>query len=458
MSPMHNEHDPQTTPFNDPWSPPTAPDQPEHPLPSWSLDDASAERPAAEQAAASSAPAAPQQTSWAQDSAADQPASTTAMPTASETPQPGRRGPGWLGVTAMVAAGMVLSSGVTLGGVLTYDALTAEHEQPTASATAASDQPPIQPVASRQNVDWTAVAQKVSAGTVAIRVQDGDSSSQGTGVVSSTDGTIITNNHVVGSAKTAHVTFTSGLTYSATVIGTDPSTDIAVLRLDKPPKDLTPLTFGDSSRMSVGESVMAVGTPLGLDNTVTTGIISAVDRPVTAGGKDGEASETTYTSALQTDAAINPGNSGGPLVNAAGEVIGINSSIAALPGQGSSAGSIGLGFAIPSNTVTMIADQLVSTGRVQHAFLGVTTQDAQATSGDVTYTGAKVVDVVPDSAAQDAGFETGDLVTAVDDVPVDGAAGLTGIVRGLPVGSEHTVTVLRDGKEIPLKVTLSTRP
>ena len=215
--------------------------------------------------------------------------------------------------------------------------------------------------------------------------------------------------------------------------------------MDSPPEGLQPATFADSSTVEVGQPVMALGTPLGLENTVTTGIISAVDRPVTASGEEGDGAEATYTSALQTDAAINPGNSGGPLVDAAGQVIGINTAIAGIPNASGQAGSIGLGFAIPASTATMIAEQLQEDGTAEHAFVGVTSTDGNAAADGATYSGAEVVSIEPDSPADESSLRTGDLVISVDDSPVGGAAALTGVVRGLEVGSTHQLEVVRDG-------------
>src|SRR5699024_43666 len=242
----------------------------------------------------------------------------------------------------------------------------------------------------------------------------------------------------------------------------------------------------------VGQPVMAVGTPLGLENTVTTGIISAKDRPVTTEGEETDGSDATFTSAIQTDAAINPGNSGGPLVDASGQVIGINTAIAGIPsapqtapaphpgragaplvdaaGQvigttpapagtpaaSGRAGSIGLGFAIPADTASMIAEQLSSSGDVEHAFLGVTSSDGSRTVGEVIHRGAGVISVEPGRPAQQPGLEEGALITAVGDVTAGGVPALTGVVRGLPVGSEHTLTVLRGDEQETIGVTLGT--
>ena len=219
--------------------------------------------------------------------------------------------------------------------------------------------------------DWSEVAEQVAPSAVAIQVRTATGTSQGTGVVLSEDGSVLTNDHVVAGGDQVQVTLADGLTYTAAVVGADPSTDLAVIRLDAPPPDLQPATFGDSELVEVGDPVMAVGTPLGLENTVTTGIVSAVDRPVTTEGEEEDGSDAAFTSAIQTDAAINPGNSGGPLVDARGHVVGVNTAIAAIPGTDRAVGSIGLGFAIPSNTARLIADQLGEDGTVRHAYVGL---------------------------------------------------------------------------------------
>ncbi|MFC0675817.1 S1C family serine protease [Brachybacterium hainanense] len=377
-------------------------------------------------------------------------------------------------MVGLVLAGAVLSSGATLGGVIAYDSLLSPDPAvpgPVASSRTDQETAAVPVSSTRGGPDWEAVAAAVSPSTVAITVANSSGTAEGTGVIYAADGTIITNNHVVAGGTQIQVALTDGSIHAASIVGTDPSTDIAVIRLDSPPDDLQPAQLGDSEDVAVGEGVMAVGTPLGLENTVTTGIISAVNRPVTTAGEQnreqeqlpgmpGRSSEqtsadATYTSALQTDAAINPGNSGGPLVNASGQVIGINSSIAGLATEESgTAGSIGLGFAIPSNTAKLIADQLIEHGSAQHAFLGVTTQDGSATMDGVTSTGSKVVSVEPGSAAADAGLREGDLITEIDGVPVGGAAALTGVVRGLVVGESYPVRFLRDGEELETQVVL----
>ncbi|MGP5127033.1 trypsin-like peptidase domain-containing protein [Brachybacterium tyrofermentans] len=391
----------------------------------------------------------------------DPSAGTTVPPSAPVASGPPARahGPGWGGVTGLVALGMLVSGGLTLGGVVAYDQFLAPQPAATSTAQAAPEESahPAS-VSTVDDPDWATVADQVAPSAVAIQVSTGSGTSLGTGVVLDEKGTILTNNHVIDGAKEVQVTTSDGLSYAASLVGADPTTDLAVLRLDSPPDDLQPATFADSSSIAVGQPVMALGTPLGLENTVTTGIVSAVDRPVTATGEDPSGSDTTYTSAIQTDAAINPGNSGGPLVDAAGQVIGINSSIAGIPTTSGQAGSIGLGFAIPSNTATLIADQLQEDGTAEHAFVGVTSRDGSQPVGDVAYHGAEVAGIEPDSPAAAAGLREGDLITTVDDTPVGSAAALTGVVRGLPVGSDHTLTVVRDQSVQSIDITLGSQP
>lgn len=389
---------------------------------------------------------------------ATQPFGTFAAPGPAAAP-PSKRGPGWGGVTGLVALGMLVSSGLTLGGVVTYDQLFDGAPAATSQADPGTGTEARPAAASTADApDWATVAQQVSPSAVAIQVATSGGTSQGTGVVLDDKGTILTNNHVVEGGNAVQVTTSEGLSYAASIVGTDPATDLAVIRLDSPPEGLQPATFADSSTVVVGQPVMALGTPLGLENTITTGIVSAVDRPVTASGEATDGSDTTYTSALQTDAAINPGNSGGPLVDAAGQVIGINTAIAGIPSSSGQAGSIGLGFAIPSNTAAMIAEQLQQGGDVRHAFLGLTSSDGSAQAGDATSRGAEVVAVEPDSPAAQAGVKDGDLVTGIDDIPIGSAAALTGAVRGMEVGSTHTLEVVRGGSVENIEVTLGERP
>ncbi|WP_394215485.1 trypsin-like peptidase domain-containing protein [Brachybacterium vulturis] len=465
MDPMTNENTPQENPYGTSDRSGPGHDAPGHEAPregAWGYDAPSGDAPRHDQpGAAATAPTAPVAAHGAATPfpAAQTPTARTSPAPASVSPAPPRRGPGWGGVSALVVLGMMLSSGATLGGVVVYDQFLdpdpAVSAQPGTGSTSAA-----QPAAAitGEAPNWAAVADQVAPSTVAIKVATSAGTAQGTGVILDENGAILTNNHVVEGAQEIQVSISDGLSYPASVVGTDPTTDLAVIRLDSPPDGLRPATFADSSTVEVGQPVMALGTPLGLENTVTTGIISAVDRPVTAAGEQGDGSEATFTSALQTDAAINPGNSGGPLVDAAGQVIGINSAIASIPNASGQAGSIGLGFAIPASTATMIAEQLEEDGTAEHAFVGVTSTDGTASDGEATYSGAEVISIEPDSPAAESSLEEGDLIIAVDDTPVGGAAALTGVVRGLEIGSTHQFEVVRDGALQSIGITLAVRP
>jgi putative serine protease PepD len=361
----------------------------------------------------------------------------------------------WVPVVSAAAAAALLASLGTAG------VMSLTNDSDTRSSLADVGQTASQnvPVKSStvENPDWTAVTSAVQESVVAIQVESQAGGAEGSGVVLDSDGRILTNNHVVADASTVQVTLSDGRVYDADIVGTDPATDLAVVQLSDPPSDLKPAKFGDSSDVVVGEPVMALGNPLGLANTATTGIVSALDRPVAASGEDG--TDQVVTNAIQIDAAVNPGNSGGPLFNASGEVIGITSSIATLSGgmQSGSSGSIGLGFAIPSNLATQIGDQLKADGTAEHAFLGVSLEDATATADGVTRRGAGVVEVTPDSPASDAGIQQGDVIVAIDGDPVNGSASLTAFVREKEAGDESVLTVVRDGNTQEVTVTLAVR-
>lgn len=302
----------------------------------------------------------------------------------------------------------------------------------------------------------TAAAAKAAPSVVTVYVSSGSASGSGSGVVLSADGYVLTNNHVValdGAGEAAvQVRTADGRLYDARIVGTDPSSDLAVLQLADA-GGLTAATFADSEDVQVGDLAVAIGAPLGLSNTVTNGIISATDRAVATGSDQ----EQTVIDALQTDAAINPGNSGGALVDAAGEVIGINTAIATVatqvPGQQSQGGNIGVGFAIPSNTATRIAQQIIDTGSATHALLGVSARTA-AEDGAAIGTGAEVVLVQAGSPAAEAGLEIGDVVTAVGDRAVTSSTELTAAVRSAEPGDEVTLTVRRGSDTTTMDVTL----
>jgi putative serine protease PepD len=320
------------------------------------------------------------------------------------------------------------------------------------------------------------VAAKVVPSVVMLETDLGRQSEEGSGIILSSDGLILTNNHVVATAanpghpagprersprepdsppdpagppesggprepdsdrangkpKTT-VTFSDGRTAEFTVVGADPTTDIAVVRVQGG-SGLTPITLGSSANLRVGQPVMAVGSPLGLEGTVTTGIVSALNRPVSTTGETGN--QNTVLDAIQTDAAINPGNSGGALVNMSGQLVGVNSAIATLGGDSPDAqsGSIGLGFAVPVDQAKRIADELIKTGTASHASLGVQVTNDKGTPG------AKVVEVVPNGAAAAAGLPGGVVVTKVDDRTVNSADALVAAVRSKAPGDKVTLT------------------
>jgi putative serine protease PepD len=391
-----------------------------------------------------------------------------------------RRGPGWIGTVVVGAGAAVLASLLTAGIVEARDDNGAPASQPLSSSSGASSSsqnsaPVVSSTASNPN--WTAVAAAVQPSVVAVQLslgaQGGD---EGSGIIYDKSGHVVTNNHVVadaGSGGQLSVILSDGRTYGASVVGTDPSTDLAVLKIKNPPSDLKPATIGNSSAVKVGDPVMAIGNPLGLSDTVTTGIVSALNRPVTTTqGSQGDGSnpfapgqgqgqvqaERVVTNAIQTDAAINPGNSGGALIDAQGRVIGVTSSIASLGSSSSGqAGSIGLGFAIPSSEVKDVADQLIQTGSVKHALLGVTLKDGTVNVGGAERQAAVINSVSSGGAAGAAGVKAGDSVIALNSTTIDGSDSLVAQIRALRPGTKITLTVVRDGKARDVQVTLGTR-
>ncbi|WP_229133375.1 S1C family serine protease [Bifidobacterium mizhiense] len=303
-----------------------------------------------------------------------------------------------------------------------------------------------------QAPDWQAISKQVSESVVSIQVQTKSGVGAGSGAVFDTQGHVVTNNHVVDGAQEIHVTLSNGQMYTAKVVGTDTTADLAILSLDQAPSDLKPVKFADSEKLAVGENVMAIGNPLGYENTATTGIVSALNRPVSV--MDESNNNPIVTNAVQLDAAINPGNSGGPTFNAAGEVIGINSSIASMASSKSEAGSIGIGFAIPSNLVKRIADEIIKDGKAKHVSLGVTIQSSTAQADGVTRGGAKVTKVVSGSPADKAGIKTGDTIVAFNGHAVNNNYSLLGFVRAAAFGDSVKITVVRDGKTSEVNATL----
>ncbi|MFC7406997.1 trypsin-like peptidase domain-containing protein [Georgenia alba] len=378
-------------------------------------------------------------------------------------PRRERRGPGWGAVVAIAAGVAVVASVGTVGLTSALD--TDGSGSPQTQVTAPSDGPSGEPVvtSTTDDPDWANVAAAVRPSVVAIQVQAPGGSGLGSGVVLDEDGNILTNNHVVSAAQNGGqivVTLSDGRQYPAEVAGTDAATDLAVLTLQDPPDDLTPATIGSSDDVVVGDQVMAVGNPIGLSDTVTTGIVSALDRPVATASAEqqmpGQQVESVVTNAIQVDAAINPGNSGGPLFDATGRVIGITSSNAGVPGS-EDGGSIGLGFAIPSDLASRVGEQLVSDGVAKHAYLGVYATDGAAQVDGAQRTGAQIEQIEPGTPAADAGLEPGDVVIGIGEDAVNGAQSLTGYVRQYASGDQVTLTVVRDGEEEQITATLATR-
>ncbi len=267
----------------------------------------------------------------------------------------------------------------------------------------------------------------------------GSGTAQGTGFVYDGKGDIVTNDHVISGSSSVSVKLSDGSSYKAAVVGSDPSTDLAVLHIDAPSSKLVPLGLADSSKVAIGDGVVAIGNPFGLDGSVTSGIVSALNREIVA------PDNTPIEGAIQTDAAINHGNSGGPLFDLQGKVIGITSQI-----QSDSGGNDGVGFAVPSNTVTSIVTQLIATGKAQHALLGVSVKTAA--SGGVT-----VSQVSSGSAADSAGVKAGDVITAVDGTSVPTAEKLRAIIAGDKPGDKITLTIQRGGASKTLTATLGAK-
>lgn len=361
-----------------------------------------------------------------------------------EHPKPKRRGLALVAATALLvgAAGGVGSAAV-------YSATNDSSSSPSVTAPLNGGQaaPVSAPDGSVQNA-----AAKVLPSVVKIGVMTSQGAATGSGIVVSKDGLIVTNNHVVasgGNGGKISVMLNDGRTVPATIVGTDPLTDLAVIKASA--NDLKPAVLGKSGDLGVGQGVVAIGSPFGLEATVTSGIVSALNRPVTSG--DQEQDSTTVFPAIQTDAAINPGNSGGALIDLAGQVVGINSAIKTAGGSGQSeGGNIGLGFAIPIDQAKPIIDELVAKGKATHARLGVTVGDAQSTDG--LQQGATLGEVTSGGAADKAGLKSGDVVTAIDGKAIASGDALVAAVRSHRPDDEVTITLTRDGKSQTVKAKL----
>jgi putative serine protease PepD len=369
------------------------------------------------------------------------------QPPASGTPRKSRAGL-ITGVIAGAAAVSLVAGG--LGGFVGY--LVAENQAPEQAAVAAAPAvvsndgtgASIDPVPALTGI--ADLAATVQPAVVQINVGSEGQGGSGSGFIISEDGYIVTNNHVAGPAGedgTVEVVFPDGATATGTLVGADAGYDLAVVKVER--NGLPTLEFGSSEAVRVGDLAVAIGSPLGLQGTVTSGIVSALERPVTAGG----GGSTSFINAIQTDAAINPGNSGGPLVNGSGEVIGVNTAIASLSAVGGAAGSIGLGFAIPIDTAERVVNELIETGSSSTPVIGVQL--------DTTFSGpgAKVGQVTPGSGADQAGIQDGDVITAINGEVIEESTELIVSIRSNAPGDTVELTILRDGRTQDLTVTLT---
>ncbi len=380
------------------------------------------------------------------------PAFPTPPPAPLQGPRRGRVG----FAAAVVGASLLVGGAAGVGGAAAWNAYDATG---TGSSVSAGERTTSQ-VVSTPDLDAPAgsvqqVAASVLPSVVKLDVSGADGAGSGSGIIVSSDGQILTNDHVVevaGESGQITVSFNDGSKARATILGTDPLTDTAVIQAEGV-TGLTPASIGESGNLDVGEQVVAIGSPFGLESTVTTGIVSALNRPVDV-GSDGNGNSTTYP-AVQTDAAINPGNSGGPLVDMDGNVIGINSSIrTASSGIGEGSGSIGLGFAIPIDSVLPIVEQMAAGETPTHAKLGVTVRDvANATGAEVTE-GAQIGEITDGSAARSAGLQAGDVVTRIDGQVITGSDSLVATIRSYRPGDEVEVGFQRDGEAQTTTLTL----
>jgi putative serine protease PepD len=350
-------------------------------------------------------------------------------------------------VLALAAAGIAVVAGAigAVTGVVVADRLSEARRE---TVTVVGADPAV--LAERPPDSVAGIASDVLASVVSVTVEQGS----GSGFVISREGYILTNNHVVASAEgggTIEVGFFDGTTVPAEIVGRSPSYDLAVLEVDR--DDLTPARLGDSAGVVVGDPVIAIGSPLGLESTVTSGIVSALDRPVSAGG-EGEAS---FINALQTDAAINPGNSGGPLVDAAGRVIGVNSAIASL-NPGIAPGSIGLGFAIPIDQASRTAEQIIATGEAVYPVMGVRLdREFQGPGARIAVGDADFPGIEPDGPAAGVGLEAGDVITEIEGRAIESAEEMIVALRSQQPGDRVTIVVQRGGQVREVSLVLGSK-
>ena len=348
--------------------------------------------------------------------------------------------------TLSTAAVFVAAAAIGVGGAATYAGLAPDGTRTIVRQVTVSNG---EPAANTTGLSVSDIYERTHKGVVEITVTTSQSTSpfggqqtqqaQGSGFVYDSSGRIITNQHVVDGATSISVRFWNGKTYKAEVVGSDPSTDLAVIKVDAPASLLTPLTLADSSEVAVGDNVVAIGSPFGLENTVTSGIVSALHRQMTS------PNNFSIADSIQTDAAINHGNSGGPLLNAEGQVIGVNAQI-----ESDSGGNDGVGFAIPSNTVKSIVSELISTGKAEHAYLGVSVETVNAS--------VRITEVRTGTPAADAGLQSGDTIVSVDGKRIVSGDGLTSAISAKKPGDTVSITYSRGGQSHTVKIELATRP
>ena len=390
------------------------------------------------------------------------------------------------GVPTLVAS--ILAAGLVGGGVVAGTTQLMGDRSFTSTGSSNSSQAGPVIVNNREDVNAiTAAAVKATPSVVTIKASNGSEGGTGSGIILDGEGHVLTNTHVVtldGTAANAaiEVRMSDGKVYSATIVGTDPLSDLAVVKIQDG-SGLVPAVLGDSGKLNVGDTAVAIGSPLGLTGTVTDGIVSTLNRTISVASSaapkegadnsqgddqgfqfappDGGQGQTTADqgsisiNVIQTDAAINPGNSGGALVNTKGEIIGVNVAIASAGGESSSSGNIGVGFSIPINHAKRVAQEIISTGKATHGQFGVSVKQKTASDSASGFSvGAEVATVEPGSAADKAGVKVGDVVTKFQDLAISDPNQLTAAVREQPAGASVKVTVIRGGEEQQLDVTL----
>jgi putative serine protease PepD len=338
------------------------------------------------------------------------------------------------GVLGALAAGIGIGAGVyaslaPAGTTTVVQDVNATGQNENAAATPSGD------------LSVGSIYERTHQGVVDVTVSGRQLHAEGSGWEYDSKGDIVTNEHVVAGASSITVTLWNGNTYKAHLVAADDSTDLAVIRISAPSSVLTPLMLANSDDVEVGDPVVAIGSPFGLPQTVTSGIVSALHRSIDS------PNDFTISNSIQTDAPINHGNSGGPLLNASADVIGVNSQI-----QSESGGSDGVGFAIPSNTVSSIVGQIVAGKTIAHAYFGVQVSDSRSPLG------ADLAQILPGTGAAKAGLKAGDVVTKLDGKTISGESDLSAVIGSKKPGDKMSVTYVRDGKTATVTVTLGTQP